>query len=149
MPMVMMCQYSVIFRTLFSVLCIYYFIFMPTIWGNYWCSLSPFYWHVERLTFPNSHSGYMVELKFWLRPTDMALSSKPCSLWPPWRVHPESCLVLCNLWTVVHQAPLSMGFSRQEYWSMLQFLTPGDPPNPGIKPISLTISCMSSWILYH
>ena len=31
----------------------------------------------------------------------------------------QSCLTLCNLWTVTHQAPLSMGFSRQEYWSGL------------------------------
>ena len=36
-------------------------------------------------------------------------------------------------WTVSHQPPLFMGFSRQEYWSGLPFLTPGDLPNPGIK----------------
>ena len=41
---------------------------------------------------------------------------------------------LCNPWTVAHQAPLSMGFSRQEYWSGLPFPSPGDLPNPGIKP---------------
>ena len=39
-------------------------------------------------------------------------------------------------WTVTHQAPLSMGFSRQEYWSGLPFLPPGDLPNPGIEPMS-------------
>ena len=39
-------------------------------------------------------------------------------------------------WTVPHQAPLSMGLSRQEYWSGLPFSSPGDPPNPGIKPMS-------------
>ena len=39
-------------------------------------------------------------------------------------------------WTVAHQAPLSMGFSRQEYWSGLPFLPPGDLPEPGIKPES-------------
>ena len=38
------------------------------------------------------------------------------------------------LWTVSHQAPLSMGFSRQEYWSGLPFPSPGDLPDPGIKP---------------
>ena len=37
-------------------------------------------------------------------------------------------------WTVACQAPLSMGFSRQEYWSGLQFPSPGDLPDPGIKP---------------
>ena len=36
-------------------------------------------------------------------------------------------------WTVAHQAPPSMGFSRQEYWSGLPFPSPGDLPNPGIK----------------
>ena len=39
-------------------------------------------------------------------------------------------------WTVAHQAPLSMGFSRQEYWSGLPFPSPGDLPDPGIKPTS-------------
>ena len=39
-------------------------------------------------------------------------------------------------WTVAHQAPLSMGFSRQEYWSRLPFPSPGDLPNPGIEPRS-------------
>ena len=39
-------------------------------------------------------------------------------------------------WTVAHQAPPSMGFSRQEYWSELPFPSPGDLPNPGIEPRS-------------
>ena len=37
-------------------------------------------------------------------------------------------------WTVAHQAPLFMGFSRHEYWSGLPFPSPGNLPNPGIKP---------------
>ena len=37
-------------------------------------------------------------------------------------------------WTVAHQAPLSMGFSRQEYWSGLPFPSPGDFLDPGINP---------------
>ena len=37
-------------------------------------------------------------------------------------------------WTVDHQAPLSMGFSRQEYWSGLTFSSPEDLPDPGIEP---------------
>ena len=37
-------------------------------------------------------------------------------------------------WTVVYRAPLSMGFSRQEYWSGLPLPSPGDLPNPGIEP---------------
>ena len=39
-------------------------------------------------------------------------------------------------WTVAHQAPLSMGFSRQEYWSGVPFPSPGDRPDPRIKPRS-------------
>ena len=40
-------------------------------------------------------------------------------------------------WTVARQAPLSMGFSRQEYWSGLPCPPPGDLPDPGIEPASL------------
>ena len=39
-----------------------------------------------------------------------------------------------TLWTVACQAPLSMGFSRQQYWSGLPFPPPGDLPDPGIEP---------------
>ena len=39
-------------------------------------------------------------------------------------------------WAIVHQAPLSMGFSKQEYWSGLPCPPPGDLPDPGIKPTS-------------
>ena len=42
-----------------------------------------------------------------------------------------------TLWSVAHQTPLSMGFSRQEYRSGWSCLPPGDLPNPGIKPSSL------------
>ena len=48
-----------------------------------------------------------------------------------------SCFQLfATPWTVAHQSSLSMGFSRQEYWSGLPFPSPGDLPNPGIKPES-------------
>ena len=49
-----------------------------------------------------------------------------------------SCSVVSNSfatpWTIDHQAPLSVGFSRHEYWSGLPFPSPGDLPNPGIEP---------------
>ena len=44
---------------------------------------------------------------------------------------------LLTPWTVAHQVPLFMGFSRQEYWSGLSCPPPGDLPDPGIKPVSL------------
>ena len=48
----------------------------------------------------------------------------------------KSCPTLATPWTAALQAPLSMGFSRQEYWSGLPFLSPGDLPDPGIEPRS-------------
>ena len=48
----------------------------------------------------------------------------------------KSCLTLATPWTVDCQAPLSMGFSKQEYWNGLLFPSPGDLPNPGIEPRS-------------
>jgi len=49
-----------------------------------------------------------------------------------------SCVRLCaTLWTIACQAPLSMGFSKQEYWSGLPGPSPGDFPNPGIESTSL------------
>ena len=46
-------------------------------------------------------------------------------------------------WTVAYQAPLSMGFSRQENWSGLPFPFPGDRPDPGIEPESLAFQADS------
>ena len=45
-------------------------------------------------------------------------------------------MTLATSWTVACQAPLSMGFSRQQYWSGMPFPFPGDLPNPGIEPES-------------
>ena len=52
------------------------------------------------------------------------------------------CPTLCAPWTAAHQAPLSMEFPRQEYWSGWPCLPPGDFPNRGIKPMSLTSSAL-------
>ena len=53
----------------------------------------------------------------------------------------HACLLSCawlfvTPWTVAHQASLSMGFSKQEYWSDVPFPVPGDLPDPGVKPVS-------------
>ena len=55
----------------------------------------------------------------------------------------KSCLTLATPWTAAHQAPLSMGLSRQEYWRGLPCPLPGDHPNPGIKPRSATLQADS------
>ena len=61
-----------------------------------------------------------------------------------------SCVWLfVTLWTVAPQAPLSMGFSRQEEWSGLPCLPPGDLPNPGIELTSHYVSCIGRWVLYY
>ena len=49
-----------------------------------------------------------------------------------------------TLWTVACQAPQSMGFSRQGYWSGLPFPSPGDLPNPGIEPASPALQANST-----
>ena len=48
----------------------------------------------------------------------------------------QSCLTICDPWTAAHQAPLSMGFSRQEHWSGLPCPSPGTLSDPGIEPVS-------------
>ena len=62
------------------------------------------------------------------------------------------CVLSCSIvsdsffeaaWTVAHQAPLTMEFSRQEYWSGVPFPTPQDLPNPGIEPMSLESHTMA------
>ena len=59
----------------------------------------------------------------------------------------SSCVRLfATLWTVAHQAPLSMGFSRQEHWRGLPCPPPGDLPDPAIKPASLMSPALA---LYH
>ena len=55
-----------------------------------------------------------------------------------------ACSVVSNSfatpWTIACQAPLSMGFSRQEYWRELPFPLPGDLPHPGIEPVSSALT---------
>ena len=55
----------------------------------------------------------------------------------------QSCLIFATLWTIVHQAPLSIEFSRKEYWSRLPFPFPGDLSDPDVKPGSPTLQADS------
>ena len=61
--------------------------------------------------------------------------------------HSSHVQLFATLWTVAHQAPLSMGFSRQEYWSGLPFPSPGDLPHPVIEPVSPALAgrFFTSW----
>ena len=62
----------------------------------------------------------------------------------------QLCPTLVTPWTVAHQAPLSMEFSMQEYWSGLPFPSPGDLPDPGIETGSPALQAVSlPTELYH
>ena len=69
-------------------------------------------------------------------------------VWPANHVCAQSpCVQLFETpQTVAHQAPLSMGFSRQEYWSRLPFPPPGDLPDPEFQPTSLASPALASGI---
>ena len=59
------------------------------------------------------------------------------------------CLILATPWTVAHQAPLSMGFPRKEYWSGLPFPSPEYLPHPGIKPASPALQADSLQLIHQ
>ena len=61
--------------------------------------------------------------------------------------HYSHVWLFATLWIVAHQAPLSVRFSRQEYWSGLPFPAPGDLPHPGIEPASLTSPALAGKFL--
>ena len=61
--------------------------------------------------------------------------------------HFSHAWIFANLWTIARQAPLSMGFCRQEYWSGLPFPPPGDLPDPGIEPVSLISPALAGTVL--
>ena len=61
----------------------------------------------------------------------------------------KSCLTLTTPWTVACQAPLSMGFCRQEYWDGLSFPSPGDLPGPEIEPESPALQADSLLTQLH
>ena len=67
--------------------------------------------------------------------------------WAYVRASACSAWLRVTLWIIASQAPLSLGFSRWEYWSGLPCLSAGDPPNPGIKPKSA--SCIGRQVLYY
>ena len=54
-----------------------------------------------------------------------------------------------TLWTVAFQAPQSMKFFRQEYWSELPFPTPGDLPDTGDLPLQIKISLMNIYLIFR
>ena len=74
-----------------------------------------------------------------MEPRSPTLGAWSLSLWTIREFSSLFKLVFAIPWTIACQAPLSMEFSRQEYWSGLPFSPPGDLPDPGIKPRSLAL----------
>ena len=66
--------------------------------------------------------------------------------WESWTgcAYAQSYPTLCDPWTIAHQDPLSVEFSRQEYWNGLPFPTLGDLPDPGNEPKSLVSPALAS-----
>ena len=98
---------------------------------------------------------------FWLSALDLFLHDfLKYSIYCPNILSPNMDMVVLSLsyltlstpWTVARQAPLSMGSSRQEYWSGLPFPSPEDLPNPGVEPGSPALRdglLTCKWILYQ
>ena len=80
------------------------------------------------LQHPKKNTYFSSTIWHWVFPTLM---------WVCMLSHFNRIQLFATLWTVALQAPLSMGLSRQEYWSGLLYPPPGDLPNPGIEPTSL------------
>ena len=94
-----------------------------------------------------------------LLPLNKLFSARP----PPLRLLSLTDPIICNsfaqsldrvqlfatLWTAACQAPPSMGFCRQEYWSGLPLPPPGDLPDPGVQPHVFCVSCFGRQVLYH
>ena len=68
-----------------------------------------------------------------LSPLSRSFPPSALSIWQSESEVAQSCLTLCDPWTVAHIVPLSMGFSRQEYWSGLPFPSPGEG-HPSLLP---------------
>ena len=87
---------------------------------------------IDQLSHPYMTTGKTIAL------TRRAFVGKVISLLfnmlSPWMKLLSPVWLFVTPWTIAHQAPPSMGFSRQEYWSGLPFPSPGDLPDPGIEP---------------
>ena len=93
-----------------------------------WTEMSSLFWH----SLSNTFSSVIYENMFsYFLP--FRHFSTPLPLCGGGGLVTQSYLTLMTPWTVVYQAPLSMGFSRQEYWSGLLWPPPGDLPDPEIK----------------
>ena len=93
--------------------------------------------HCRLILYQLSHRGSPGWCYTWIPSHSTSLVLIMCLKYVNILLSHFSCLWLSvTPWTIAFQGPLSMGFSRQEYWSGLPWLPPGDLPNPRIKPSS-------------
>ena len=100
------------------------------------CFLEKYSWPCVK--FPHSDSN-VLEQTFQRHGINSSQDDQACSLWTVEDIQVlviQWCPILCDPWTVAHQVPLSMGFSRKEYWSGLPFPPPEDLLDLGIEPRS-------------
>ena len=97
-----------------------------------WLDLYKLFWRFQQLK--DGLEWNVFPLRWWVVKPDLGMGSEV-----KWRSEVKSLSrvqLFATPWTVTHQAPPSMGFFRQEYWSGLPFPSPGDLSDPGIKPRS-------------
>ena len=126
--------------------------------GKYWSFLSTKSWRLNMISrllesITDSMDMYLRwanSRRQWRREASGVLQSMGLRRVRQW-LHNCACVLTCfscvqlfaTLWLIALHAPLSMGFSRQEYWGALPCPPPGDLPNPGIEPRSLTLQADS------
>ena len=116
-------------------------------------------WNLEKMIqmnlFGKQRHSQTQKTNFWL---PFRIEEYRGTCWESWEFGINIYLCVCILscvhlfltpWTVAFQAPLSTGFSRQEYWSGLPFLIPEDPPDQGSEPTSLVSPALASEFFYH
>ena len=113
-------------------------------------------WNQPSHIFSNSEDKFSRFLRFFYHLKSKYPLSHLLKIWEQFRnlfVCRLNCFshvwLFVTLWTIAYQAPLSKGFSRQEYWSGLPCPPPGDLPDPETEPASLYISCIGRQFLYH
>ena len=136
MLLVLKCKFCAAF---FVNLYIHQIFFLNNLFSTYIVWLSEQSWVSSRTFSVRSHS-VLLDPIFQGLPSIQALHSTD--------LRRDLVVVFINVCLLSHQAPLSMGFSRQEYWSGLPY-PPRDLPDPGIQPTSLMSSTLAGRFFYH
>ena len=99
------------------------------------------HWVAKSGTQPKRLSAHTREVRLWQKLSEFCFTDQKRRVED--FLHVYACMRVCLIvsclatrWTIAHQAPMSVGFSRQDYWGGLPFPSPGDLPHPGIEPAS-------------